>query len=250
MKIALLLSGQPRRHRHGYHELRRWFLERYDIDVYMHAWKAKEFYKYNFFNEGKLEKAHQVSDTLYDDLIEWYKPKSYLFENSIKFDGADLKGPHNQRLNSQMGMWMSLKRAWDLMVSSKVQYDLIIKVRYDLLYTHRVANNCSLLEDVTKLDPNLLHYFGYAENWNQSHYQMNDQIALGGYDVMKVYCNLFPEMLNTIFVDPTYSSDYVDTFINETLIFQHLKTYNIPKSPINSGFEGTRGIDCGCDILR
>ena len=250
MKIALLLSGQPRRYRHGYYELKRWFLDRYDIDVYMHAWKAKEFHKYNFFNEGRLEKVHQVEDNLYDNLVEWYKPKDYLFEKSIQFDKADLKGPHNQRLNSQMGMWMSLKRAWDLMDKSGVKYDLIFKTRYDLLYTHRVANNCPLLENITQLDPNYLHHFEYVENWNQSSYQMNDQLAVGGYDVMKVYCNLFTNMLNTIFVDPTYSSNYIDIFINETLIFQHLKNNEIPKASIYSGFNGTRGIDCGCDIMR
>ena len=250
MKIALLLSGQPRRYRHGYHELRRWFLERYDIDVYMHAWKAKEFHKYNFFNDGQLEKVHHVEDKLYTNLIDWYKPKSYLFENSIQFDQAGMKGPNNQRLNSQMGMWMSLKRAWDLMDNSGVQYDLILKTRYDLLYTHIVAANCSLLKDMTQLDPNYLHHFGYADSWEHGDYQMNDQLAVGGYDVMKIYCNLFPAMLRTIFVDPEYKNNYIDMFINETLIFHHLKMNNVPKSPIDTGFNGKKGIDCGCDILR
>jgi hypothetical protein len=250
MKIALLLSGQPRRYRNGYKELKKWFLDRYDIDVYLHAWKAKEFHKFNFFNGGKLEKIHHVDENLYNNLVNWYQPKGYLFEKSIQFDGKDIKGQNNQRLNSQMGMWMSLKRAWDLVENSGIQYDLIFKTRYDLLFTHRVANNCPLLEDLTQLNPNYLHHFGYAPDWVHSNYQMNDQIAIGGYDVMKTYCNLFPQMLNTIFVDPSYSKDYEDVFINETLIYHYLKINNIPMSPINSGFNGLRGLDCGCGIMR
>lgn len=250
MKIALILSGQPRRYRNGYKELKKWFLDRYDIDVYLHAWKAKEFHKFNFFNGGKLEKIHHVDENLYDNLVNWYQPKGYLFEKSIQFDGKDIKGQNNQRLNSQMGMWMSLKRAWDLVENSGIQYDLIFKTRYDLLFTHRVANNCPLLEDLTQLNPDYLHHFGYAPDWVHSNYQMNDQIAIGGYNVMKTYCNLFPQMLNTIFVDPSYSKDYEDVFINETLIYHYLKTNNIPMSPINSGFNGLRGLDCGCEIMR
>jgi len=250
MKIALILSGQPRRYRNGYKELKKWFLDRYNIDVYLHAWKAKEFHKFNFFNGGKLEKIHHVDENLYDNLVNWYQPKGYLFEKSIQFDGKDIKGQNNQRLNSQMGMWMSLKRAWDLVENSGIQYDLIFKTRYDLLFTHRVANNCPLLEDLTQLNPDYLHHFGYAPDWVHSNYQMNDQIAIGGYDVMKTYCNLFPQMLNTIFVDPLYSKDYEDVFINETLIYHYLKINNTPMSPINSGFNGLRGLDCGCEIMR
>ncbi len=250
MKIALLLSGQPRRHRNGYKELKKWFLDRYDIDVYLHAWEAKEFHKFNFFNKGRLEKIHRVNEDLYNNLVNWYQPKDYLFEKFIQFDGKNIKGQNNQRLNSQMGMWMSLKRVWDLMNNSGIQYDLIFKTRYDLLFTHRVANTCPLLEDLTQLNPEYLHYFGYADDWPHTTYQINDQIAIGGYDVMKTYCNLFPQMLNTIFVDPSYSDNYEDIFINETLIFHYLKTNNIPMSPIDSGFNGIRGLDCGCSIMR
>jgi hypothetical protein len=63
-----------------------------------------------FLMRSKLEKVHRVEDNLYQNLIEWYKPKDYLFEKAIKFDASRFKRfSHNQRLNSQMGMWMSLK---------------------------------------------------------------------------------------------------------------------------------------------
>jgi hypothetical protein len=40
MKIALTNKWTtPKSIVHGYYEIRKWFLERYDIDVYLHGWK-------------------------------------------------------------------------------------------------------------------------------------------------------------------------------------------------------------------
>lgn len=248
MKIAMTISGQPRRYKEGFHELKKWFLDKYDIDVYMHAWVDKEFHKYNFFNEGKLEKTYHVEDNLYDDLLELYQPKSYLFENSIKFDGADIKGPNNQRLNSQMGMFMSLKRAWDLIEESGEKYDLYIRTRYDLLFTHHVAYDCPFLTDITKLDPLKLNYFDYPSGWFTAE-QINDYFAVGGYEVMKTYHNVFPHMLYTQFYNKAYEDKYKDLFVNETLLFWHLKEFHTPMNPVLSGFTD-RGKDGGPKILR
>jgi hypothetical protein len=249
MKIALLISGQPRRYREGYQELKKWFLDKYDIDVYLHAWKDTEFKKYDFFNESKVQKTYEVSEDLYQDLLDWYQPKGYLFEPSIEFDSTGLKGPNNQRLNSQMGMWMSTQRVWELCEESGIEYDLVFKTRYDLLFTHRVANNTPLLKDITKLDPERIHFWEYAPHWDM-HYQINDQLAIGKPELMKVYCSLFSEMLNIIFVDPEYSENYDDIFINETLLLQHINNHELPLNPMYHGFNGDRGIDCGCDIMR
>jgi hypothetical protein len=249
MKIALTISGQPRRYRHGFKELKRWFLDRYDIDVYMHAWVDKHFYKYDFFNEGKLQRVYNVDQNTYKNLLDWYQPKKHLFEKAIKFDATDLKGQNNQRLNSQMGMWLSLKRSWDLLENSGIKYDLVIKTRYDLLWTHRVAENCIFLEDITKVNPEAVNFFEYPDRWGMAD-QLNDTFAVGGYDVMKTYHNVFPEMLRTIFVNPEYYQYYYDMFVNETLLRQHLRNHGVPICPIYHGFDGYRGLDGGCSIMR
>ena len=67
---------------------------------------------------------------------------------------------------------------------------------------------------------------------------------------MQIYCNVFPQMLRIIFVDPEYYQFYTDMFINETLIAQHLRNNKVPLKPIWHGFNGTRGIDGGCEIMR
>lgn len=248
MKIAMTVSGQPRRYKQGFKELKKWFLDKYDIDVYLHAWVGKEFHKYNFFDKGNLEKTYEVEDNLYDELLELYQPKDYLFEKSITFDATDTKGFNNQRLNSQMGMFMSLKRAWDLIEESGEKYDLYIRTRYDLLFTHNVANNCPFLTDITKLDPTKLNYFAYPPHWFTAE-QINDYFAVGGYDVMKAYHNVFPHMLYTQFYDKEFEMAYGDVFVNETLLYWHLKQFYIPMNGILSGFND-RGKDGGPQILR
>lgn len=249
MKIAMTISGQPRRHIHGFKELKKWFLDRYNIDVYLHTWVDKKFYKYDFFNQGKIQKVHKVNSKLYDELLDLYQPKNYLFEKAIQFEATEIKGSHNQRLNSQMSMWMSLQRAWDLVEQSGIKYDLVIRTRYDLLFTHQVALTCLFIEDITQLDPNQLHYFKYPDHWHLSP-QMNDQFAVGGYDAMKIYHNVFSSMLYYIFYDEGYKATYPDPFVNEPLIYYHLNYNNIHMNGIDHGFGGHRGLDAGAQIMR
>ena len=39
MKVALLLSGLPRKVKEGYEHTRNHVIKNYDTDVYLHAWK-------------------------------------------------------------------------------------------------------------------------------------------------------------------------------------------------------------------
>jgi hypothetical protein len=192
---------------------------------------------------------YDLNGKLYDELLELYQPKGYLFEKAIQFEAAEIKGSHNQRLNSQMSMWMSLQRAWDLVEQSGIEYDLIIRTRYDLFFTHQVALTCPFIENITQLDPNQLHYFKYPDHWHLSP-QMNDQFAVGGYNVMKVYHNVFSSMLYYIFHDEGYKATYPDPFVNEPLIYYHLNYNNIPMNGIDHGFNGHRGLDAGAQIMR
>jgi hypothetical protein len=148
MKIAMTISGQPRSADEGFIECKKWLLDKYDIDVYLHAWNDKEFFKYDFFNEGKIKHIYKPSEKLYSNILDWYQPKDYLFEKAIKFDATDIKGSNNQRLNSQLGMWMSLKRAWDLVEASGIKYDYVIRTRYDLKFTDHVSEDCPLINDI------------------------------------------------------------------------------------------------------
>jgi hypothetical protein len=236
MKIALTLSGQPRNYRIGFKELKKWFLDKYDIDVYMHSWIGKEFYKYDFFDKGKLVKTYKPSLDSYKELVNLYQPKQFLFEPEITFDSSATYGYLNQRLNSQLSMFCSLKRVWDLVEETGIEYDLIIRARYDLLFTHHVSYDCVFLKDLSLLNPNQVNYFRYAAYW-RSGLGINDIFAVGGYDVMKTYHNLFPSQIYYQFLDPDYLNwmQGLDKYINETLLMYHLNKNKIKMHGIDSG---------------
>ena len=103
--------------------------------------------------------------------------------------------------------------------------------------------------DRSKLDKNRVNFWEYAPHWNID-WQMNDQLAIGPPNLMKKYCSVFSEMLFNIFYNPEYRDGNDDIFINETLILQHINNKHIPLKPMYHGFEGSRGIDCGCHIMR
>ena len=239
MKIAMTISGQPRQYAAGFLECKKWFLDKYDIDVYLHSWVDKEFYKYDFFDEGKLQNTYTADENTYSEILELYKPKGYLFEKAINFDATDIKGSNNQRLNSQLGMWMSLKRAWDLLEESGIKYDYVIRTRFDLQFTDHVVESCPLISNITQLDPNQVNLFDY-HNDNHRKLNVNDLFAIGGYDVMKVYHNLFIDQIYYHFTDPVYDEWLIglDKFVNETILMHHLNTYHIPFNRIPTEREG------------
>jgi len=245
MKIALTLCGQPRNIDVGYKELKKWFLDKYDIDVYMHAWKNKEFKKYNFFDDGKLEKVYKPAPEVYKNILNWYKPKDYIFEKEITFDSSDHRGGNNQRLNSQLSFFLSLKRVWDLVEASNIKYDYVIRARYDLLFTHQLGQNCKFFDDISKLNPEEVHYFEYAPGW-RSYLGINDIFAIGGYDVMKIYHNVFPNQIRYQFEDPVYRNwlTNLDYYVNETVLLYHLKINKVHLNPIDpkalTGWWGAR----------
>jgi hypothetical protein len=239
MKIAMTISGQPRQYAAGFLECKKWFLDKYDIDVYLHSWVDKKFYKYDFFDEGKLQNTYTADENTYSEILELYKPKGYLFEKAINFDATDIKGSNNQRLNSQLGMWMSLKRAWDLLEESGIKYDYVIRTRFDLQFTDHVVESCPLISNITQLDPNQVNLFDY-HNDNHRKLNINDLFAIGGYDVMKVYHNLFIDQIYYHFTDPVYDEWLIglDKFVNETILLHHLNTYHVPFNRIPTEREG------------
>lgn len=241
MKIALTLSGQPRHHRKGFLENKKHFLDKYDVDVYLHSWLGAEFKRYRY---GAVRKSYKASPEVYDQLVEWYQPKDYLFEKPINFDITGIED--YERINSQMGGFMSAYRAWSLIENSGIKYDYIIRTRYDLYYSHYIKNDNPIVHNIGSLDPNKLHIFRRddARDPNLT-ISLNDYYAVGGYEVMKVFYNLFPNMIYYQFIDEKYDSIYnpknrgewISKFFNEGVMRYHINEYHIPVVPHPTDYE-------------
>jgi len=135
-------------------------------------------------------------------------------------------------------MWMSLKRAWDLVEESGIKYDYVIRTRFDLKFTDLVVESCPLISNITELDPNQVNLFDYnSEDYRRLN--VNDLFAIGGYDVMKIYHNLFSDEIYYHFLDSGYDQwlTGLDKFVNETILLHHLSTYHVPINRISAGID-------------
>ena len=228
MKIAMTLSGQPRRLEAGFYELKKHFLSKYDIDVYMHSWRDEYFYKYFY---GQVQHKYKVDTSVYDKALELYQPKNYLFEKGIRFDKAPIED--EGRFDSHFGMTLSIKRAWDLLEQTGVKYDYVIRARFDLLFSHYNIIDHPYLTDITQLDPNKVYSFKKIYD-REGRLNLNDQFAVGGYDVMKTYHNFFPHLLHYYFYNKPYhelmDSVPASRFYVETSFRQYLRDQNIDLS--------------------
>jgi hypothetical protein len=120
MKVALLLTGLPRKVQEGYDKCWKHIIENYDTDVYLHFWE----------------------DEKYEKVLEVYNPKKYICQkpfkfteykkntkclndnNRVYFEKYDVFG--NEKTLPMMYGWQSGYNLID------TDYDCIIRSRYDL----------------------------------------------------------------------------------------------------------------------
>jgi len=194
MKVAILISGQPRNFEKGFWELHDKYLSRYDCDVFFHTWNGDKFVASQFFsappNEYSMDSEWKLK------LIDLYKPKKFLFEDQTTFDPSGYKDPvWRQSLNNTMSMFYSLHKAFSLVDNS---YDMYIRTRFDLRYEEATAK----LESLT---PNYLHLWDWKTDHRVKHHGLYDVFAAGTYDQIGIYSQVFPKLNFYLNYDDDYS---------------------------------------------
>jgi len=130
MKIAISISGQPRNYKQSYLSLKKYFLDKYDCDVYFHSWKTSTFESTNF---GDGNHQYSLTEQDYKDLIDLYQPKKYTLEQPIVFDASGYKCPiWRQPLNNTLSMFYSIYKSFQLIEG---EYDYVIRTRFDMDYS-------------------------------------------------------------------------------------------------------------------
>ncbi len=133
MKVALLLSGLPRKVEDGYERTWKHIIENYDTDIYLHAWKDEEW----------------------ENASKFYpNAKSFILQEPFKFtkykEGITL--PHSDKSRPlpqydviscfrQLPMFYSWQIVYKSMYDSMIDYDVIIRSRYDLGIRHPIDLN-------------------------------------------------------------------------------------------------------------
>ena len=245
MTIAICISGQARNYEQGYQELKKWFLDKYDCDVYIHTWKDKTIVRSNFDEDFTPSHTYELTDQDFDNILELYKPKAHYFQYPIPFDVNDIKGNLNRRLNNLLSAAYSIQASNDLVKESGIEYDLVIRYRFDLQFSNWVDPNCPFLSDLTQLEPSKIHLFKYDLNEDGSDSrpgEVDDIFAVGGPKVMDVYSSYFSYLLSYTFIDKEYEEwlhktigPTADKMVAESYLKYHLVKNNIPINKIDSG---------------
>jgi hypothetical protein len=225
MKVAILISGQPRNFKKGYEELKRAYLDRYDCDVYLHSWKDTKFQATQFFQDRPVQE-YTMENSWVDEVINLYQPKISTFEPPKIFDEKNIVDPMwRQPLQNTKAMWYSVQKAFEI---TPPGYDVYIRTRFDLRYEESLLN-------LSSLDLSTLHVWDWNTDGRVKHRGYYDVFAVGTYDTIGIYSNVFSRIdwyLN-------YDEDY-KVFLqggwpgqdsglrNEYLLRWHLTTSGIP----------------------
>lgn len=238
MKIAILISGQPRNYREGFEEIKKAYLDKYDCDVYIHTWEGGNFEATQFFAD-RPKQVYKYGETYLSELLELYKPKAYKFENPIIFDDKGIvDSMWRQPLQNSKSMWYSVKQSYDLVDG---EYDCYIRTRFDLRYEDSTL-------DLNSLDLSKLHMWNWDTDQRVKHRGYYDVFAMGNKTNIGIYSSLYTKMNWYL----QYDEDYYqflsggwpgqDTGLrNEYLLKWHLTKSNIETQIHNTNMQNADG---------
>ena len=161
MKIALVLSGQLRSVSEGYKYIKQNLLNHYDVDVFFHTW-AKNWDR---------------------NAIELYKPKDALIEEDSIFDNFPnyriVSDSHPAR--NTILMYRSIAYADMLRKHSKIEYDWVIRSRFDFALNVKI--------DFNQLDRTKMYFCDTRSNAEAT--EVHDQFAIARPNDMDVYSSVY-----------------------------------------------------------
>jgi hypothetical protein len=173
MKIALLLSGLARKVEEGYNITWKRLIDNYDVDVYIHAWKDEEW--------QKVPAIYPFAKSII--IQEPFKFTKY--KEGIKLPHNDTSRPLPQydvmSCFRQLPMIYSWQNVYQQMYDTQIEYDLVIRSRYDMALYHQV--------DYNLLDGNYLNHAGNETS-------LDDNLCITNYtNAEKLYHNVFTKLI-------------------------------------------------------
>jgi len=221
MKVALCISGQMRTYRHCFTHLKKNILDPLNPDVFIYTWS----------DAGICTKADQEkkrpfveAPVTYDFLHNLYHPKSAVIQEYKDTYSEEMHGvripdilkkmePNHYRGAIPMFFTMyecnELKRQHE--VNGCFRYDLVIRLRPDLLIREEIPNN--VLEN-----PGVLWVSDYLVNPG---FQVSDKFAISMSSQMDYYCSLW-KLLPKYWEDPLGDGKWENYRVGERLMKLHL----------------------------
>ena len=214
MRLAILLSGQPRTLHVAYDSLKKFYFDKYECDVFVHTWFDKKF-----------------PLSTYGKMIDLFKPKKILIEEQIIFDGKGIIDPMwGSVLQNLLSCYYSIFMANQLRnlyeEDKKFKYDFVMRIRTDIKIERPI--------ELEKIEKDKLALY----NWTQLVYNdigCSDVFAIGPPNIMDIYSNLYNKALYYLYEDPTWVIRD-PKMRGEYILNHHLRTAN--KIPIQIFWHG------------
>jgi len=189
MKVALCLHGlfdsltdTNSKGIDGFNHIKKNILDKVNADVYIHSWEE--------------EKA--------DEIKKLYNPKQYLFETQKNFSNIIFENKLNTLLNpprppkSVLSHLYSVTESIKLAFKSNIEYDIIIKARFDLGRINRLTSGpgrgnpypVQCINFQTNIDEGKI----YMANWQHFHMGPADMWFYGSSNIMKSFTTLYESL--------------------------------------------------------
>ena len=210
MKVAILIAGYLRTIEKTSINLKNKIFSSFpkntEIDTYIYK-SRDEHEKDRYFNPKNTQNFDQIINSL--------KPKKILFGSNQFLDP-------NMSINNLKNYWLKFYKLFRLLKSKKKKYDLIIKLRADVVFKYKqkfdnpkIWANTITIPQKTLLDKKKLD--------NNNDMSISDIYAFGNFTLMDKYINFYKNIDNLV-------SRYGSNKIPETYLSYYLNDNNIPYS--------------------
>ena len=200
MKVALCLHGlfesttdKTSNGYDGYEHIKKHILDVVDTDVFVHSWEHDKMLEINKLYNPKLS------------IFEGQKD----FSKLIKERGLDKLERTPRYPQSVLSHFYSIQEVFNLLYSSKVEYDIVIKARFDLGRINRKTSGpfnsmnpypVQCINFQTDIEKDKI----YMADWNHFHMGPADMWFYGSMSTMKPFTNVYTSLENNMIIDSEY----------------------------------------------
>ena len=218
MKIALCLSGQPRQFAAGYQCYKKFLLDKYDIDVFIHTWFTPG--NYDLYEHGGKYKLDKDIDK---KIVDIYNPKKIIIEPQITTFYGNISNNDASVSNfAQYSMYYSMRESNIL----KKKYEDLMGFKYDVVIRSRFDSAILVDLDLSNLKDNMLYGIDAIDNPNR----LCDWFLFGSSNIIDSVCELYNNIENL--------KNKIEVFCGEELLFTHLMDNKIEYTKL---FPNTQG---------
>ena len=175
-----------------------------------------------FGDENQIDFFASSDDSPYiNDFTRIYKPIAYTNEKTnYQVDFASFPGKrHETNIHTMTCHFINKSRVFYLMEEHasrmKIQYDLIVSLRVDLLFHTKFIN--------IEMEPNTIYIPNGRDAYENA---INDQVAIGSFPVMKIYNNIFNNSIEVL--EKGLSIPHPETLTSFNLLYNNIKVVRIP----------------------